>query len=143
MFNGYFGFSTRQIFTTITHTKVDSRFRSVSLGDIDLRTFKKESSKPRWSTKALASRCNTGVESRDIIDCMQFDFAALSDSELVERYNGDVGGKGWTQSRGVFQMELRSEMERRFDLSAIRGKNSSNRGRRRIRLEGREIFFDD
>jgi hypothetical protein len=74
---------------------------------------------------------------------MQFDFAALSDSELVERYNGDVGGKGWTQSRGVFQMELRSEMERRFDLSAIRGKNSSNRGRRRIRLEGREIFFDD
>ena len=113
------------------------------LGDINLRNLTKESSRPRSSTKGLVSRCNTGVDSRDIIDRMQFNFATLSDSELVERYNGDVGSKGWTQSRGVFQMELRSEMERRFDLSGISGKNSSNRGQCRIRLEGRAIFFDD
>jgi len=56
---------------------------------------------------------------------VQFDFSTNSDYEIVERFNGDLGRKGWVSSRGIFLDSLRREFDQRKintdDISADNG----------------------
>jgi hypothetical protein len=45
---------------------------------------------------------------------------AMSDNELIDAFNKDVGNPGWVAARGRFHAALREEfIKRGFDFSAI------------------------
>lgn len=49
----------------------------------------------------------------------------MSDEQLIDSFNKDVGNPGWVSARGRFHSALREEFENRgFDFSAIGNKNS-------------------
>jgi acetolactate synthase regulatory subunit len=41
----------------------------------------------------------------------KLDLAKLSKEELVERFNREVGNRGWVSTRAIYLSELRSAME--------------------------------
>jgi hypothetical protein len=71
---------------------------------------------------------------------MKNEFAArlrgLSDQELVDLFNKDVGNPGWVAARGRFHVALKEEFTRRgFDFSAI-GNDISLSFKNKIILKG-------
>jgi hypothetical protein len=54
------------------------------------------------------------------------EFKVLSDEELIEVFNREVGNNGWTSSRAKYLAALDSELKKRnFDCSAIRDEGLS------------------
>jgi hypothetical protein len=66
-------------------------------------------------------------------------FRSMSDEELINAFNDDVGKHGWVSARASYHGALRDEFENRgYDYSAI----SNNGGfslKRRIKLTGKKI----
>jgi uncharacterized protein YdbL (DUF1318 family) len=66
-------------------------------------------------------------------------FEKMSDNELVEALNGDVGNPGWVSARASFLTALHDELEARgIDYSAI-GNKSSLSLKNKIKLVGKKI----
>lgn len=72
-------------------------------------------------------------------------FKAMSDEELVEAFNGDVGKPVWITARAQFHSALRGEFDNRgFDYSSIGSieKGSFDIGHK-IELIGKKIIKQD
>jgi hypothetical protein len=66
-------------------------------------------------------------------------FKALSDNDLVEALNSQVGNNGWVASRAAYFAALKQEFDNRgFDHSAITSKDGFSFARK-VRLEGKKI----
>lgn len=67
-------------------------------------------------------------------------FQKMTNEQLIETFNKDVGNPGWVSARARFQSALREEFENRgFEFSAIgdkRGFSFSNK----ITLVGKKII---
>ena len=47
-------------------------------------------------------------------------FSDLSDNEIIERFNLEIGNKGWVSARGAYLVALQQEFRRRdWDYSDI------------------------
>jgi len=63
----------------------------------------------------------------------------LSDQELIDAFNRQVGNTGWTSSRAAYLAALYGEFKNRgFDCNAIGGDQSFSL-RKRIKLSGNKI----
>ena len=66
----------------------------------------------------------------------------LSDQELIEVFNREVGNPGWTSSRSKHLSALHEEFEQRgFDYTSIGGTISLS-FKRKIKLAGKKILID-
>ncbi len=66
-------------------------------------------------------------------------FKSLTDQEIIERFNEQIGNNGWTSSRGSYLAALHDEfLNRGFDFSAIGGSESLSL-RSKIRLSGKTL----
>ena len=62
-------------------------------------------------------------------------FAQMTDCELVEAFNREVGNPGWGSARGAYLAALHREFqERGFDISAI-GNDCSMSLKNKVKLE--------
>jgi len=69
-------------------------------------------------------------------------FKAMSNDELIEAFNREVGKPGWVSSGLLYLEALRNEFYGRgYDLSAISGDGKGFSIARRIRLEGNKIVL--
>lgn len=67
-------------------------------------------------------------------------FKAMSDEELIDAFNGDVGNPGWVAARAQFHCSIHQEFENRgFDYSDIGNKNTLS-WRNKIKLIGKKII---
>ncbi|MEK7473308.1 MAG: hypothetical protein AAB668_01070 [Patescibacteria group bacterium] len=78
---------------------------------------------------------------------MQYDFIerfkAMSDAELVEAFNKEVGNPGWVSARAEYLTVLHREFdERGFDYSVI-GNEGGLSLSREVGLEGKKIIIVD
>lgn len=65
---------------------------------------------------------------------------SLSNKELIDRFNQEVGNSGWTCSRGAFLVALSRQFAKRgIDFSSI-GDQISLSLKNKIHLEGRIIL---
>jgi hypothetical protein len=68
-------------------------------------------------------------------------FKNMSDEELIDAFNSDVGKNGWVPARASFHAALRGEFENRsYDYSAIGGKGYLFLNRR-IKLVGKKVLI--
>lgn len=66
-------------------------------------------------------------------------FATMSDEELVDAFNREVGNLGWVRSRGSYLLALRDEFESRgFDYSAIGNKEGFSL-KNKVKVVGKKI----
>lgn len=66
-------------------------------------------------------------------------FSKMTDGEVVDAFNQQVGNTGWTTSRGIYLSSLHQEFKNRnFDFSAI-GTNDSLNFKNKVRLDGKKI----
>ena len=68
----------------------------------------------------------------------------LSDQELIDRFNQEVGNSGWTAARGKFLLALRNQFSiRQLDYRLI-GDFSGLSVARKIKLtSSRDLVFED
>ena len=67
---------------------------------------------------------------------------ALSNKELIESFNKDVGNPGWVRARGDFHLAMVEEFKRRnFDYSAV-GNEVAVSWAKRIKLSGNTITLE-
>ena len=67
-------------------------------------------------------------------------FKAMSEEELIEAFNGDVGNPGWVSARALFHYALREEFDNRgIDYLDIGNKNSFS-WKNKIKLIGKKII---
>lgn len=65
-------------------------------------------------------------------------FSKMTDIDIIEVFNTQVGNTGWTTSRGIYLSCLKTEMcSRPFDLSAIY--NGELSFKKKIKLMGNKI----
>jgi hypothetical protein len=70
-------------------------------------------------------------------------FHAMSDQELIEVFNREVGNPGWTSSRATYLALLREEFERRkFDHSAVTG-NGGLSLKQKVKLVGGKLIIEE
>jgi len=68
-------------------------------------------------------------------------FTKLSDDELIESFNKEVGNKGWVSARGYYLVALHSEFTTRgFDISKISYDDRFSI-KHRIRLIGKKAII--
>lgn len=85
----------------------------------------------KWPGNPLLARLDQAVRNLEL--------ASLSDSELVRRFNSDVGNPGWVAARARFHSALRAELTRReIDFSSI-GDEKSLSFRRKVTLKGKTL----
>lgn len=82
-----------------------------------------------------------------MLEVMQYDFMerfkTMSDAELVEAFNKEVGISGWVSARAEYLIALHREFdERGIDYSAI-GNEGGLSLSREVRLEGKKIIVVD
>ena len=72
------------------------------------------------------------------------EFKALSDEEIVDLFNEQVGVQGWVSRRASYLAAIHYEFgRRRFDYSALASKEGKYPGlsyRYKVRLEGKKII---
>ena len=67
-------------------------------------------------------------------------FDSLTDLELVDCFNQQVGNSGWTSTKAIYLAVLHKEfITRRFDYSII-GNQESLSFKYKIQLRGRKVF---
>ena len=60
------------------------------------------------------------ISNEDFTKSVRERFQKSTDQELVNKFNRECGGNGWTNTRSIFLDELRKEMRsRKWDKSAI------------------------
>jgi len=70
-------------------------------------------------------------------------FKTLSNRELIEAFNKDVGNPGWVRARGEFHLAMVEEFKRRnIDYSAI-GNETAVSWENRIKLTGNTISLEE
>jgi hypothetical protein len=71
-------------------------------------------------------------------------FTAMSDEELVEAFNREVGNPGWTSSRATYLALLREEFEKRkFDHSAVTGSGGLSLKQKVKLVDGKLVVEED
>ena len=69
-------------------------------------------------------------------------FNKMTDAEIIEAFNKQVGNTGWTTSRGIYLSSFHKELDNRgFDFSAI-GTNNSLSFKNKIILVGKKVEID-
>ncbi|MDP4270689.1 MAG: hypothetical protein Q8909_11265 [Bacteroidota bacterium] len=72
---------------------------------------------------------------KDFLDTL----AGESDEHLIERFNREVGNRGWTSTRGAYLAAIHAEFDRRdFDYSLI-GNEQALSYRYLVRLEVKRV----
>lgn len=70
-------------------------------------------------------------------------FNAMSDDELIDAFNREVGNPGWTSSRVTYLSLLHEEFKKRhFDYSVI-GSVGGLSLNKKVKLIDKEIVFDE
>lgn len=70
-------------------------------------------------------------------------FNGMSDDELIDAFNSDVGKPGWVSARSSFHTALCDEFKKRnYDYSAVGGTGGLS-FIKKIKLIGKEIVFDE
>ena len=70
-------------------------------------------------------------------------FRAMSDQELIEDFNREVGNDGWVSARAAFLAALHDEFNNREYDYAIIGCRQGLSFARKVRLEGKRIVLQD
>ncbi len=69
-------------------------------------------------------------------------FSKMTDAEIVEAFNKQVGNTGWTTSKGIYLSVLHQELSNRsIDFSAVETNNSLS-FKNKIMLVGKKVEID-
>lgn len=67
-------------------------------------------------------------------------FAEMTDSQLIEAFNEQVGNSGWTSARADYLSDLREEFfKRSIDCSVIESADNGLSYSKKIRLSGDDV----
>lgn len=79
------------------------------------------------NTKALVLKTMTHTDPQKTYKEFQERLNTMSDEELIDAFNREVGNPGWTSSRAVYLVALHEEFEKRhYDYSIIKDNGDSH-----------------
>lgn len=79
---------------------------------------------------------------KHLIEKFENDLATLSDQALVERFNREVGNRGWVSARACFLAALRNQFEyRAIDYALVKNETGGiNLAKKVVLIDGKLSF---